>query len=161
MHSVEESLLRSRHSVGSETDTASGRERTSTRKRESQSEQCMKPNAFSERECFEAVIQSEAKTKTKRRGSSDVCCAVICLAKPQSTIRCSMPVDIASDYPINRYYLQPTICSALLCLVSLHPTVRSALPVYITSDYPLYRLSALHCQVIYYNRGSHVLYSVC
>ena len=37
--SVEESLLRSHHSVSSETDTASGRERTSTRKRESQSEQ--------------------------------------------------------------------------------------------------------------------------
>jgi hypothetical protein len=34
MHSDEGSLLRSRHSVGSETDTASGRERTSTRERE-------------------------------------------------------------------------------------------------------------------------------
>jgi hypothetical protein len=34
MHSVEESLLRSRHLVGSETDAAVGTERASTRERE-------------------------------------------------------------------------------------------------------------------------------
>ena len=94
----------------------------------------MKPNPFIERECFEAVIQSEAKTK--RRGSSDVCCALICLAKPQSTIRCTMPVDIASDYPIYRL-------SALLCMATYK------------------RLSAVLYSVLrYYNRLPALLYSV-
>ncbi len=94
----------------------------------------MKPNAFSERECYEAVIQSEAKTK--RRGSSDVCCALICLAKPQSTIRCTMPVDIASDYPIYRL-------SALLCMA-----------IYKRLSAVLYSVSR------YYNRLPALLYSV-
>jgi hypothetical protein len=56
MHSVEESLLRNRHSYGSETDAASGRERASTiesygrqkgRERERESEGAAIPNAFS------------------------------------------------------------------------------------------------------------------
>jgi hypothetical protein len=48
MHSVEESLLRTRHSVGSETDTALGRERACTRERlaEIKGDEAVKPNAF-------------------------------------------------------------------------------------------------------------------
>jgi hypothetical protein len=63
-----------------------------------------------------------------------------------STIRCTMPVDITTDYPIPRQ-------SALLCLAIYYnrvsavlfsfwryyvqPTIRSALPADITTNFPL------------------------
>jgi hypothetical protein len=67
MHSVEESLLQSRHSVGSETGTAPGRKRASTRDRQKEREkerertmntvECI----HSKKACFRAAIHSEEK----------------------------------------------------------------------------------------------------
>jgi hypothetical protein len=67
MHSVAESLLRSHHSVGSETDPT-GRERASTRERARQKEREQTMNTV---ECIrsrKAIIQLEAKLQ--RRESS-------------------------------------------------------------------------------------------
>jgi hypothetical protein len=92
MHSVEESLLRSRHSIRSETYAASGRERASTREinRERERERAMNRVECiqSKKACYEAVARSEAKpkmrensdaviqseAKPKMRGNSDAEC---------------------------------------------------------------------------------------
>jgi hypothetical protein len=67
MHSVEESLLRSRHLVGSETDAAVGTERASTRERERNIRSEEKPALYQEE-------QPEKRERKKRIGSSEAEC---------------------------------------------------------------------------------------
>jgi hypothetical protein len=61
MHSVEENLLRSRYSVESETDTASGRKRASRRERQKKEWGNEAICIQSKKACYEAATQSEAK----------------------------------------------------------------------------------------------------
>jgi hypothetical protein len=62
MHSVEESLLRNRNSVGSEIDTASGREGASRREGEREKKNIREISEAVliqvEKACYEAAIQS-------------------------------------------------------------------------------------------------------
>jgi hypothetical protein len=84
----------------------------------------------------------------------NILCALLCLAVLQPTIRCTMPVDITTDYPLCstcRYYNR---LSALLYLSILQLTTRStdfprcSVWRHTTTDYPNYRLPALICMAI-------------
>jgi hypothetical protein len=65
MYSVKESLLRSRHSVGIETDAASGRERVSTRQRERETERQTERKERERRMNTEECIQSKSLLQSR------------------------------------------------------------------------------------------------
>jgi hypothetical protein len=76
---------------------------------------------FRERECYEAVIQSEAKRKEREQRC--LLCSNLSGMKLQSTIRCTMPV--ASDHSPTDYPL--CLCMAIykrtLCCAVISPQV--------------------------------------
>jgi hypothetical protein len=89
MHSVEESLLQSRHSFGREIDTASGREITT--------DYLLYRLWCSGAAVYVPIIRSAAAGVNPI--NYPACSTLLCLAIPQPTLRSALPVDIPTDYP--------------------------------------------------------------
>jgi hypothetical protein len=161
MHSVEGSLLRSRNSVGSENDIASGRERASRREsgeinrkqmRGSNGAECIQSEKAMESEVKATWSKSKQKRTIKRKRRRELYDGdtILCTT---DYLQCStMPGVTTTDYPLYSTCLYVYITTdyplySVWRYTTTNYPMYSTLSVNSTSDYPICRLSILQSTI--------------